>query len=64
MSNKPSAESFSWISNPEQKGERLFTFGDKIYSLFIDYPQNLSEDERRLFDEINPFWAEFFKDRK
>ena len=49
---------------PEQKGKRLFTFdGEKIFNLFVDYPYNLTQEERKLFDEINPFWADFFKDR-
>lgn len=61
---KPVAEDFRWISNPEQKGKRLFTFGGQVYSLFRDYPYKLTEDEKRLFDELNPFWADFFKDRK
>lgn len=65
MSNKNiSKDDFQWIRNPEQKGERLFTFGDgKVYSLFKDYPYNLSKEEKEIFDEINPFWVDFFKDR-
>ena len=65
MSGKYSIdERFRWIRNPEQKGERLFTFdGKKIYSLFRDYPHELSPDEKACFDRVNPFWADFFKDR-
>lgn len=55
---------FRWIKNPEQVGKMLFTFdGIKIYNLFCDYPYKLSSEERKIFDEINPFWADFFKDR-
>ena len=62
--NKPTAENFHWIRNPEQKGEMLFAFGDgKPYNLFEDYPHNLSEEEKKIFDELNPFWVEFFSDR-
>lgn len=56
---------FRWIRDPEQKGERLFTFdGKQIFNLFADYPYKLSKEEKKIFDEINPFWADFFKDRE
>ena len=56
---------FAWINNPEEFGERLFTLdGKKIYSLFRDYPHELSAEEKAVFDVANPFWADFFKDRK
>ena len=55
---------FEWIDNPEYIGERLFTFdGEKQYNLFRDYPHALSNEERKLFDKENPYWADFFKDR-
>ena len=65
MSDKKlTTDDFQWIRNPKQKGERLFTFdGEKIFNLFVDYPYNLTQEEKKLFDEINPFWADFFKDR-
>lgn len=54
----------SWVENVEVIGERLFTFdGKKIYNLFADYPHNLSEEEKAIFDRENPYWADFFKDR-
>ena len=56
---------FSWVDNPERIGEMLFTFdGKRIFNLFRDYPHELTEEQKRLFDSENPFWAEFFKDRK
>ena len=55
---------FSWIRNPEQKGEFLFTFdGKQIFNLFRDYPHALTEEQKRIFDAENPYWADFFKDR-
>ena len=43
----------------------LFTFdGEKVFNLFRDYPHALSEKEKQIFDSENPYWAEFFKDRK
>lgn len=56
---------FSWIDNPEQVGEMLFTFdGVQVFNLFRDYPNALTPEQKRLFDEANPFWVDYFKDRK
>ena len=64
MSDKSKLQ-FAWIDNPEQVGEMNFTFdGIEIFNLFQDYPYKLTVEQKQLFDEINPFWAEFFKDRK
>ncbi len=61
---KPIDECFRWIRNPERIGEHLFTFdGKRIFNLFRDYPHELSPDEKESFDRLNPFWANFFKDR-
>lgn len=55
---------FMWIENPDKVGEMLFTFdGEKIFNLFRDYPHELTPEQKRIFDEENPYWAEFFKDR-
>ncbi len=65
MSDKQlSVEDFKWIRDTGQKGERLFTLdGNRIYNLFQDQPYELSKEEKRIFDEVNPFWADFFKER-
>lgn len=53
-----------WVDNVNNIGERLFSFDKKkIYNLFADYPHNLTETERRIFDKENPYWRDFFKDR-
>ena len=55
----------SWLSKTESVGEMLFTFdGKQVFNLFRDYPYKLSPEQKKVFDEANPFWAEFFKDRK
>lgn len=65
LDKKLSKEDFRWLRDPEQKGERQFTFGgDQVFNLFQDYPHKLSEEERAIFDEVNPFWTDFFKDRE
>lgn len=54
-----------WLRNPKRKGEFLFTFdGNRVFNLFRDYPHELTEDQKIIFDAENPYWANFFKDRK
>ena len=54
-----------WVDNSDTCGEHLFSFDKKkIYNLFADYPHNLTAEEREIFDKENPFWKEFFKDRR
>ena len=54
-----------WITNNEEIGEHLFSFDrKKIFNLFQDYPYKLTKEEKELFDKENPYWKEFFKDRK
>ena len=54
-----------WVDNgDESKGEWLFTFDKKkVFNMFADYPQNLTAEQKAIFDRENPFWAEFFSDR-
>lgn len=55
---------FSWLDS-DSIGEMLFTFdGKKVFNLFRDYPNALTPEEKKLFDEENPYWADFFKYRK
>lgn len=52
-----------WVDTIDVIGEFLFTFDKKkIYNLFRDYPQELSNKEKMIFDKENPYWADFFKD--
>ena len=54
-----------WVLNPETKGEWLFSFDKKtIFNMFADYPDKLTSEQKAIFDEENPYWAEFFSDRK
>ena len=53
-----------WVDKPGVIGEHLFTFNKKIfYNLFQDYPERLTVEEWLEFNEENPYWAEFFRDR-
>ena len=54
-----------WVDNPETKGEFLFSFDqEQVFNLFEDYPWKLTKEQKRIFDKENPYWADFFKDRK
>lgn len=55
-----------WLDNSDEtRGVFIFSFDKKKqYNLFQDYPHNMNPEEVKLFDKENPFWAEFFQDRK
>lgn len=55
-----------WLDNGDDvKGEFVFSFDKKkTYNMFADYPHNMSKDEVAIFDKENPFWADFFADRR
>ena len=53
-----------WVDTVDTIGLYLFSFDrKKIYNLFSDYPHKLSAEEKRIFDEENPYWKAFFKAR-
>ena len=50
-----------WADELDKVGEFYFTFDkEKIYNLFEDYPQNLTKEEKEIFDSENPYWKKFF----
>lgn len=54
-----------WVDDVDNIGELMFSFDKKkLYNLFADYPHNLTESERQIFDKENPYWKEFFRDRQ
>ena len=58
-------DKISWVDNHEQVGVWLFSFDKKrIFNMFEDYPHNLTAEQKQIFDEENPYWVDFFKDRK
>ena len=63
--NSP-ADRIWWVNNgSETKGEWLFSFDKKrIFNMFADYPNNLTTEQRRIFDEENPYWKEYFRERE
>ena len=61
---KNSTDKIYWVENDEI-GVYEFSFDQKtIYNLFADYPHKLTQAQRQIFDEENPYWANFFKGRK
>lgn len=53
-----------WLDNHDRIGEWLFSFDkERIFNMFRDYPHELTPEQKKTFDEENPYWADFFKDR-
>lgn len=53
-----------WVEN-DALGVYEFSFDKKIvFNLFADYPHKLTQEQKQIFDKENPYWAEFFKERK
>lgn len=54
-----------WVDNTDQLGIWLFSFDKKkIFNMFADYPRKLNKEQKEIFDRENPYWADFFKNRK
>lgn len=50
-----------WVEFPEETGRLAVSFDKKkILNLFEDYPKNFTEEEKRVFDNENPYWKDFF----
>lgn len=57
-------DSIWWVDTSDRDGEWLFSFDKKqVFNMFADYPHRLTPEQKATFDEENPFWADFFKDR-
>lgn len=58
------SDSVWWVDDMDSIGSFLFSFDKKkIFNLFEDYPHKLTKEQRKIFDEENPHWKEFFSDR-
>lgn len=55
-----------WLNNADETtGEFVFSFDKKrLFNMFADYPHELTAEQKRIFDKENPFWADFFSDRR
>lgn len=64
QNNQDANLNFRWLDSSEKVGERLFAFdGKTVFNLFRDYPQALTKEQKQIFDELNPYWKDFFKDK-
>ena len=53
-----------WIENADLVGVWEFSFDKQtIFNMFAEYPWCLTQEQKNLFDQENPFWADFFRDR-
>lgn len=53
-----------WKDDHDTIGEWLFSFDkETVFNMFRDYPHELTTEQKEIFDEENPEWADFFKDR-
>lgn len=55
-----------WFDNwQDTVGEWVFSFDKKtVFHMFRDYPYALTSEQKRVFDKENPYWADFFSDRR
>ncbi len=55
-----------WLDNSDEKvGEWIFSFDkEKTFNMFADYPHKLTAEQKKIFDEENPYWKDFFADRQ
>lgn len=62
---KNNTEDKIWWKDTDSVGEWLFSFDKKqVFNMFADYPHNLTPEQKKIFDEENPEWVDFFKDRQ
>lgn len=55
-----------WWKDTSEKciGEWVFSFDKKTeFNMFRDYPHALTSEQKKIFDEENPYWKNFFMDR-
>lgn len=60
---KNSTSNVWWIDKIGSVGQYLFSFDrKKIYNIFLDYPNNLTDEEKEIFDKEEQYWKDFFKE--
>ena len=62
---KNNAKDVIWWKETETKGDFIFSYDKNAeFNLFQDYPYRMTKRQIEIFDTENPFWADFFEDRK
>lgn len=59
---KSDSDKVYWLTKKDESiGEFLFSFDlKKVYNIYTDYPEKLSNEELRVFNKENPFWVDYF----
>lgn len=53
-----------WVDTPGEVGLWLFSFDKKkIFNMYRDYPHELTDEQKAIFDKENPHWAKYFSAR-
>ena len=53
-----------WVDTSDKVGVWEFSFDKKtVFNMFQDYPWKLTPEQKEIFDQENPYWANFFSDR-
>lgn len=54
-----------WWKKTKAIGNWEFSYDKKkVFNMFRDYPWELTPEQKAVFDKENPYWAEFFSDRR
>lgn len=53
-----------WVYETPIEGHKFSFDKKRIFTIFKDYPQNLTDEQREIFDKENPDWAEYFRTAK
>ena len=59
---KKKSDQIWWLK--ENGDEHKFSFDkEKIFDLLKDYPDNLTEEQKDIFNKENPFWAKKLREK-
>lgn len=61
---KNSKDKIWWWYDNEQLGILRFSFDKKkLFNYWSDYPEKLTIEQKKIFDEENTFWVNFRKNK-
>ncbi len=54
-----------WWEDTKEVGPLIVSFDrKKRYNLWLDYPGNFTEEEKKIFDSEEKYWANFFRGKR